>query len=164
MPVGSQSKVLTHQKPLATQQLAAHPAAQTSPAWAQAGSRRGQVAGVAPPRHETTARRVRNPSSNPSCPLAPSFSSAGEPGLWKEKPTSRSRGVFQTLLPTASARTIRQPAGLGRKRRGRRGEGPNHPMGRREPHLGCWEPACWPLPPAPAKRGTCPWKVSLVLC
>ena len=164
VPMGSQAKVLTHQKPLATQQLAARPAAQTSSAWAQAGIRRGQVAGAAPLGCETPAKTVRKPSSNPSCPLAPSCGSAGEPGLQRKKPTSQSRGVFQTLLLTASARTIRQPAGLGRKHRGRTGEGPNHPMQRREPHLSCWQPACWPPPPVPAERGTCAQKVNLALC
>lgn len=136
VPTGTQSEVQTHQKPLATQQLAACAAAQTSQAWAQASGHRGQVAGAAPLAHETIARTVGNPFSNPNCPLVPSFGSAGEPWLWKEKPTSQSRGVFRTLLPIASARTIRQPAGPGRKRRGRRGRSkPPHAKEKAPPRL-----------------------------
>lgn len=153
---------------LATQQLADYPAAQNSPAWAQSGSRelqscREQVAGAAPLGHGTTARTVGNPSLTLKHSLAPSFGSPGEPRPQREKLTSQSQGVFQMLLPTASTRTTRQPAGLGRKHRGDRGECPNHPRQRRKPHLTCWQPACWPPLLAPAERGTCAQKVNLAL-
>lgn len=153
---------------LATQQLADHPAGQNSPAGAHPGSRelqscRGQVAGAAPLGHETTARAVGNPSLTLKHSLAPGFGSPGEPRLQREKLTSQSQGVFQMMLPTASARSIRQPAGLGRKHRGGR-EGPNHPMQRRKPHLSCWQPACWHPLLASAERGTCAQKVNLALC
>lgn len=163
VPMGTQSEVQTHQKPLATQQLAACAAAQTSQAWAQVSGHRGQVAGAAPPARKTIARTVGNPFSNPNCPLVPSFGSAGEPWLWKEEPTSQSRGAFRTLLPKLQ----QEPSGSRQDQGGSAGggeEGPNHPMQRRKPHLGCWQPACWPPPPVPTERGTCPRKVTLALC
>lgn len=55
--------MLTHQKFLAAQQLTACPAAQTSPAWAEASGCIGQVARAAPLRHKSTARTVGNFSS-----------------------------------------------------------------------------------------------------
>lgn len=61
--MGSQSKVLTHQKSLAAQQLTARPAAQTSPVWAEASGCIGQVARAAPLRHKSTAKTVGNLSS-----------------------------------------------------------------------------------------------------
>lgn len=109
-----------------------------------------------PSGNETTTRTVGNPSSNPNRLLAPSFSSAGEPGLQREKLTSQSRGVFQTLLLTASARTTRQPAGKGG---GSAGEGrgrskPPHAKERAPPRLLA---AClWPPPPAPPKGELAP--------
>lgn len=71
---------------------------------------REQVAGAVPLEHETTARRVENLSSISK--HLPIHGSTGKSRPRKKKPDlSQNWEALQTLMPTASAGTIREPTG-----------------------------------------------------
>lgn len=91
----------------------------------------------------------------------PALAALEKPGQGKEKLTSQGWEVLQTLMQTASAGTIREPAGPWRSCRGKKGECPNHPMQRR-PSLAA---ASWLVPTTSAcQKGRSPQKVYLALC
>lgn len=82
----------------------------------------------------------------------PASAALQNPVQGKEKLTSQSWEALQTLMRTASAGIIREPAGPWRNCRGKKGECPNHSMQRRETQYGC-SLLAGPPPPVPARRG-----------
>lgn len=151
--MGGQSKVLTIRKPWPPNSLL--PFQLPKPASVGSGRRPWRMgAGSAPPGRETTARTVGNPSSTPAARSLP-VSAA----LERKASLSESRGMSD-LSADSFSKDLSGTAGPWRRRRGRRGEGPNHSMRRRKPRPCSWQPARPCCPPCLPKWGTCPWEVN----